>query len=177
MVRSMTTMTTSVKPHGAADAASETLPASIRLLRRLKPLMVALLRSPLHRVLSRDLLLLSYVGAKSGRRLVLPLSYIEVDGHVYLCTRSSLWWRNLRANRDVEIHLRGRRVAASAHVVDPESSEARAGFRAFITRNPRTGEMLYDVRAGADGRPVEEDLEREVVRSVVVRLELQRAAG
>jgi hypothetical protein len=106
---------------------------------------------------------------------VLPLSYVELGGHVYLCTRSSLWWRNLRPNPAVEIQLRGRRIAAVAHAVDPRSSEALDGLRAFLTSNPRTGEILYDVRAGADRRPVEADLEREVVRSVVVRLERQQA--
>lgn len=155
---------------------SEPLPLSIRVLRRLKPLVVAILRSPLHGLLSKDLLLLTYVGARSGRRLVLPLSYVEIDGRPYLCTRSSLWWRNLRVTPGVELMLRGRRVAAVADVLDATSREALAGLRAFLTRNPRTGEMLYEVRTGADRRPLEADLEREVARSIVVRLDVDDAS-
>jgi hypothetical protein len=160
-------------PEAAAPAT--TVPLAIRVLRRLNPLIVALLRSPLHRVMSRGLLVLTYVGAKTGARHTLPLSYAEVGGRPYLCTRSSRWWRNLRDGRPVEIWLRGRRIAATPVIVDLASPEALDAFRAFLTANPKTGEMLYDVRAGADRRPVEEDLRREVRRSVVVRLDLRRA--
>ena len=43
-------------------------------------------------------------------------------------------------------------------------------LRAFLTANPRTGVTLYRV-AAPGGRPAEEDLRREVLRSVVVRLD------
>jgi len=151
------------------------LPLAIRLLRRLNPLIASLLRSPLHGVVSRNLLLLTYLGAKSGVRRTLPLSYVEVAGRPYLCTRSSLWWRNLRAGSPVGLQLRGRRVTATPVIVDLATAEALDALRAFLTANPRTGEMLYDVRAGSDRRPVEEDLRREVRRSVVVRLDLRGA--
>jgi deazaflavin-dependent oxidoreductase (nitroreductase family) len=129
-------------------------------------------RSPLHRLLSRDLLLLTYAGRKSGRPHVVPLSYVEADGRLVLCTRPgvSRWWRNLRPEAPVELRLRGRRCAARAEVLDPASPEALAGLGAFLTRNPRTGEMLYGVRTDAMRRPLDDDLAREVARSVVVRV-------
>ncbi len=160
----------------AASRAATSLPLAIRLLRRLNPLIAAILRSPLHGLVSRNLLALSYVGAKSGRRRTLPLSYVEVGGRLYLCTRSSAWWRNLRAGRAVELRLRGRRVGATPLVVDPRSDEALDALRAFLTANPRTGEMLYDVRTDPTRRPLEDDLRREVPRSVVVRLDVDAQA-
>lgn len=147
------------------------VPLSIRVLRRFNWLVRSILRSPLHGVASRDLLVLAYTGARTRQPRVLPLSYVEHDGCLYLCTRSSLWWRNLRAVPQVEAWLRGRRVAATARVVEPSSAEARDALRAFLGRNPRTGEILYDVRSIA-GRPCEEDVVREAPRSVVVRLDL-----
>jgi deazaflavin-dependent oxidoreductase (nitroreductase family) len=147
------------------------VPPSIRLLRRLNPLVRAILRSPLHRLMSRDLLVLEYTGAKTRQRRSLPLSYAEHEGRLYLCTRSSLWWRNLRAEPAVELWLRGRHVTAAAHVVEPTSTEARDALRAFLMRNPRTGEILYQVRS-VDGCPREEDVVREAPNSVVVRLDL-----
>lgn len=157
-------------PAGAASA--ETLPIAIRVLRRLNPGIGWLLRSPLHGVLSRDLLLLTYVGAKTGVRRTLPLSYVEVGGRPYLCTRTSGWWRNLRNGRPVELRFRGRRVTATPTVLDVATPEALDAFGAFLGRNPKTGEMLYEVPRGRDGRPREDDLRREVRRSVVVRLDL-----
>lgn len=155
--------------------AAEPLPLSIRLLRRLNPLVVALLRSRLHRLASRELLLLTYVGAQTGVRRTLPLSYVETDGRLYLCTRSSAWWRNLRSGRPVELWLRGHRVTATPVVVDLAAPEALAAFRAFLTANPKTGEMLYAVGTDADRRPREDDLRREVTRSVVMRMDLADA--
>jgi hypothetical protein len=152
--------------------AAEPVPFAIRVLRRLNPLIAWVLRSPLHGLVSRDLLLLTYAGARTGTRRTLPLSYVEVAGRLYLCTRSSLWWRNLRNGRPVELRLRGRTVTATPVVLDLESAEALDALRAFLTANPKTGEMLYQVRTDAERRPVEEDLRREVGRSVVVRLDV-----
>lgn len=149
------------------------LPLSIRLLRRLEPVVASLLRSPLHRLLSRDVLLLTYRGRRTDRPYTLPLSYVEGDGCLYLCTRpeGSRWWRNLRDGRAVELVLRGRRISAVPRLLDAAADEARAGLHTFVRRNPRTGEMLYGVGRDAQGQPLETDVSREVRRSVVVRLE------
>ena len=163
--------TTTLSPSSRAGARREAhVPPSIRLLRRFNWLVRAILRSPLHGLASGDLLVLAYTGARTRQRRVLPLSYVEHDGRLYLCTRNSMWWRNLRTEPAVEVWLRGRRVAAAAHVVEPTSAEARDALRAFLARNPRTGEILYDVKSSG-GRPCEEDVVREAPRSVVVRLQ------
>ena len=163
--------TTTLSPSSRTAARRDDhVPASIRLLRRFNGLIRATLRSPLHGLLSRDLLVLEYTGARTRQRRVLPLSYVEHAGRLYLCTRTSLWWRNLRTEPGVTVWLRGCRVAAKARVVEPTSAEARDALRAFLTRNPRTGVILYDVRS-EHGRPRECDLEREAPRSVVVRID------
>jgi len=151
------------------------VPFPIRVLRRLNPLIVAILRSPLHGLLSRHLLVLTYEGRTTGLRRTLPLSYVALGAHVYLCTRTALWWRNLRNGKPVELRLRGRRTIATPTVLDSASREALDGLREFLAANAKTGEMLYQVRAGSDGRPMEADLRRQVLRSVVVRLEIAGA--
>jgi hypothetical protein len=65
-------------------------------------------------------------------------------------------------------------VTATPVVVDPASAEALDALRAFLTANPKTGETLYQVRGDANRRPLEDDLRREVGRSVVVRLDVAR---
>ncbi len=150
---------------------TEKLPASIRILRRMNPLILALLRSPLHGLLSRNLLVLTYVGQRTGSRRSLPLSYVALGDDLILCTRNWFWWRSLRDGRPVEMDLRGQHTTVTPRILDPGSTEALEGFTAFLTKNPGTGETLYGVARGSDGRPRREDLEREVLRSVVVRLE------
>lgn len=149
-------------------------PLSIRILRALKPAILALLSSPLHGMLSRDVLALTWTGRRSGRRYTLPLSYVETGGSVYLCTRpeGSGWWKNVRDAGEVELVLGGRKIRAKATLVESDSEEASDGLRAFVAHNPRTGVMLYRIPRGADGKPNEDDLRREVSQSVVVRLSL-----
>lgn len=150
---------------------AEKTPLAILALRRLNLLMMAVLRSPLHGLLSSGLLLLEYTGRKTGIARRLPLSYVRHDGATYLCTRTSLWVRNIRGGANVHATIRGRRTAMRARVVDPSSREALDALRAFVTANPQTGVNLYHVARGRDGRPVEADLEREVLASYVVRLD------
>lgn len=155
----------------AATRPAEKTPAAILLLRRLNPLMMALLRSPLHGLLSKDLLVLEYRGRKTGTPRQLPLSWVRHHGSVYLCTRTSVWARNIGAGADVHAVIRGRRVAMHARTLDPHSDEARDALRAFVTANPRTGETLYKIARDRAGRPVESDLAREVLSSRVIRLD------
>jgi hypothetical protein len=155
----------------SADRSAHVVPLPVRILRRLKPVIVAILRSPLHGLMSRDILLLTWTGRRTGARHTLPLSYVRLGSCLYLCTRpeGSKWWLNLRGGCEVDLVLAGRRVKATANVLEPHSGEALDGLRVFVTRNPRTGEMLYRVARG----PNEADLLREVHASVVVRLDLR----
>src|SRR5262245_14793144 len=115
------TTLSSVSSRVAPDAP---LPLAIRVLRRLNPLIAALLRSPFHRLVSRDLLLLTYVGRRSGRRRTLPLSYVTVGDRLYLCTRSSRWWRSWRPGAPVALVVRGQRITAHPRIVDLDTPEA-----------------------------------------------------
>lgn len=161
-MRSMTTTT--------LEATSAPVPFAIRVLRRCNPAIVALLRSRLHGLLSRDLLVLGWRGRRTGRAYTLPLSYAEQDGRLYLCTRDSRWVRNLAGGAPVDLVLRGARLRGTPRVLPSADPEALAGLRAFVTKHPRTGETLYAVRRGPDG-PRADDLAREVHRSVVVRVD------
>jgi hypothetical protein len=72
----------------AARLAAVPIPLRVRILRRLNPLIVALLRSPLHAVMSRNLLVLTYRGRRTGTPHTLPLSYVASGELLYLCTRT-----------------------------------------------------------------------------------------
>ena len=48
----------------------------LRLMRLLNPFICALLRSPLHALVSRHILLLTYTGRRSGRQYTLPVGHV-----------------------------------------------------------------------------------------------------
>jgi hypothetical protein len=152
---------------------SEKIPFRIHLLRAANPLTMKLLGSRLHFLLSRDLLVAHFRGRQSGKPFAAPLSYVEVEGRLYLCTRPEVanWWKNMRGGVPVEITWRGRPTHAHATVLDSASDEAELGFRTFLTHNPGTASLLYNVEIGKGGELNDDDILREVQRSVIVRIE------
>lgn len=151
-------------------AEAEALPFRIHVLRRLNPAITCLLKSPIHGVASKRLLVLQYRGRKSGRHYTIPLVYVSLSGRTYCVTRNTQWWRNAVSAPTVTMWLRGLRVEARAERVATTSAEARAAFSQFLTENPGTASLLYGVRVDAHGDPDGGDIDREIHNSNIIRL-------
>jgi deazaflavin-dependent oxidoreductase (nitroreductase family) len=85
--------------------------------RTANPLVGALLRSPLHPVLSRSLALITVTGRRSGRRYTFPVAYRQDDGRVLIDVgwpERKRWWRNLTRAGQVEMRIRGARRTGQA---------------------------------------------------------------
>ena len=97
---------------------------------------IGLLRSPLHRLASGSLLLITYRGRRSGRRFTIPVMYAEREGTLTIFVghpERKRWWRNLRVRAEVEVRLRGRRLRGQAEVV-----EDSAAAETYLDRYPRS---------------------------------------
>lgn len=141
---------------------------------RLNPLVVRLLRSPLHLLIGGGLMLITVTGRKSGRRYTIPVGY-QRDGDVLHVLVSKAprkqWWRNFRSPRGLEVELRGERFAATGHVVDPTDERFFAVVEATLRRLPmlaRQFGIVWNPRAGlgAEQRAV---LAREVALVEITR--------
>jgi hypothetical protein len=125
-----------------------------RIATRLNPLTTWLLRSPLHPLVSSGLLLLTYTGRRTGRRVTLPLGYQRKSELVTVLAsraRRKLWWRNFVEPRPVELVLRGRQRRGDARLVPGDSEEFRETVDAVFERLPRLGRQFgisYDRRRG-----------------------------
>src|SRR5919201_997478 len=86
---------------------------SVRVLHAINPFVSAILRSPLHGLLSTQLMLLTYTGRKSGKRYTIPVGYAR-DGETLVVFSSRSWRRNLRGGAPVEVLLQGRRYTGTA---------------------------------------------------------------
>jgi hypothetical protein len=90
------------------------------------PLVRLLLRSPLHRLASGRLALITVTGRKSGREHTFPVGYERVGDTVevpVLWPERKLWWRNLRGDgAPVRLRLRGEDRAGHAVVRGDEHS-------------------------------------------------------
>lgn len=87
--------------------------------RTANPVVRLILRSPLHRLLSRRTALISVTGRSSGREFTFPVGYEQRGDGVRIMVgwpEHKRWWRNLTdAGAPVRMRLRG--VERSGHTV------------------------------------------------------------
>jgi len=132
------------------------------LVRIFNPTLKFLLRSPLHRLVDRQFMLLTMTGRRTGRTITVPVGrHPGPDGTLLLCA-SGRWRHNLRGGADVRLVLEGRERAAHAETEqDPERAAElyrqmveRAGYRALALKTtldrPPTAEELKPLLAELD---------------------------
>ncbi len=147
-------------------------PRNPRVIRTVNKVMRPLLRSPLHRLVSKNLMLLSFTGRKSGKQYTLPVSYVQ-DGNVLLLGTETPWYKNLRGGVAVTAHVRGRNYQGTAEVIDDEAG-MRQGYQTILTKYPGYGRFV-DVQLDPDGQPNPEAVRRARERGlVVIRVQLDQ---
>jgi hypothetical protein len=134
----------------------------------LNPLMRALLRSPLHRLVSAHLLLLTFTGRKSGRQFTTPVGYTR-DGDDLLLTTESPWWRNLLGGAEVTVRLLGRQLAARAEVESDPLAMARLVQRELAEKGPGYVRRRYRLKLET-GEPALAELQEATRGTVLVRV-------
>ncbi|MFZ0325325.1 MAG: hypothetical protein WAN48_14495 [Actinomycetes bacterium] len=120
-------------------------------------LVLGILRSPAHRLLSGALLEIDYVGRRSGTVYALPAQYAR-DGHRLVVwpghPEKKRWWRNFTTPTDVDVRLQGAASRASGHVVGPGAPGYAGDVSCYAERFPK--------HAPAEGDPL---VELELVHS------------
>ena len=141
---------------------------------RLNPVVVRLLRSPLHHVIGGGLMLITVTGRRTGRRYTIPVGYQRDGGVLHVLVSKAprkQWWRNFRTPAGLEVELRGERFAATGRLVAPGSERFFAAVEATLRRLPmlaRQFGIVWNPRAGlgAEQRAV---LAREVALVEITR--------
>ena len=125
-----------------------------RLMTRLNPLIAWMLRSPLHALLDRGLLMLRVTGRRTGRQYWIPVGY-QHDGRTITVLVSKAprkqWWRNYLHPGPADVLLRGRMLHGRAHVVPAESSTFQEAIERTLRRVPGLGRQFgirFDRRTG-----------------------------
>ncbi len=144
-----------------------------RVLRAINPIMAALLRSPLHGVLSQQLFLLTVTGRRSGQQYTVPLGYLS-DGEVLLVTsqhaEQKRWWRNLRGGAPVAMYLRGHRVTGHAEVLEEPLAVAAEIERLIDRLGAKEASRQLYMALDVTPLPTREQLAQALAGVVVVRI-------
>jgi deazaflavin-dependent oxidoreductase (nitroreductase family) len=126
------------------------------------------LRSPLHGLLSRRLLIITVTGRRTGRRYSNPVGYAQHDGALLVGSVAG-WRRNLRPGEPVPVRLRGADVSAEAEVITDEERAAEF-YRVILPRNPIHARYA-GIHTDPDGQPNRADLRRALsAGAAVIRL-------
>ena len=64
------------------------------VFRLLNPVMKGVLKSPIHAMVSEQIMIISFTGRKSGQSYSTPVSYYQENANV-ICFTHAGWWKNL----------------------------------------------------------------------------------
>jgi deazaflavin-dependent oxidoreductase (nitroreductase family) len=128
------------------------------------------LRSPMHGMVSKSVLLLSFTGRKSGKTYTTPVSYSQNDDRVTIFTHAT-WWKNLRNATPVTLRIRGRELQGLAEPVAEDKGAVAAGLAAHLRKVPSDA-RYYGVTFDELGNPRAEEVEQAVQSVVMIPIQL-----
>ena len=140
------------------------------IIRLLNPLVAGVLNSPLHPLLSKDMMLLTFTGRRTGKSYTTPVSYVR-DGEVVRCFTHARWARTLRGGAEVTVLVRGDHRSGRADVVTGDVDRVGRALEDFLTRVPRDL-PYYDVTPGPDGRPNASEVRRAAEETSLIEIRL-----
>ncbi len=121
--------------------------------------MRVLLRLPFPTPLSGRLMLVSFIGRKTGKAYQQPVSYVQ-QGDTLLTPGGGKWKLNLQEGQPVRIRLRGRDVLARPELIkDPDEIER---LLAVMTAANPSVSAFVGIPKGPDGR-----LDRDLLETAV----------
>lgn len=129
-----------------------------------------LLRSPLHRFVSGNTMLLTFTGRKTGNRYVAVVRYIR-RADLVICYTDSKWWINLRGGAPVQMLIAGHTLEGIATPVEDRATVA-ASLSEFLHATPGDAKY-YGVRRGADGRPRSDDISRAAQYTAMIEIRVE----
>lgn len=116
-------------------------PLPRRAFKVINPVIMFLLRTPLHRLLSHNFIVLTFKGRKTGTMISTPVGYTPKGNSLVVFTFSN-WWKNLQANPEVQVRLRGRDVRGRATLVTEPRQVAEAVNLLLDVRGDEMGRRL-----------------------------------
>jgi|AP99_3_1055487.scaffolds.fasta_scaffold39848_2 hypothetical protein len=86
--------------------------------RLLNPFTRAIAKSPLHTIISRNIIVLIFPGKISGKTYSIPVSYLKSTNKELFCLteKEYIWWRNLIDYNTIQILLEGKLLNAEVEV-------------------------------------------------------------
>lgn len=130
------------------------------------------LSSPVHGLLGKNTMLISFKGRKSGKKYSVTIMYAQ-NNSVILATsyRHRIWWRNLLEGVPVTLLVRGQTLKGIGKVITREADVAKH-LQAYLQIVP-THAKYFNVTLDPDGKPDIGDVAQAARDRVGIRIELK----
>jgi len=134
------------------------------------PIMMWILRSPLHGMLSGSTMIITYTGRKSGKTFSAPVNYVR-DGDVLwtISFRHRTWWRNLNGS-PVTLRIQGKGVTGVATAIT-DQQEVTDCLMNYLRKAPQIARYT-GVGLDVNGQPRPQDVAEAAKTRVMVRVQL-----
>ncbi|HZU71045.1 MAG TPA: nitroreductase/quinone reductase family protein [Ktedonobacteraceae bacterium] len=130
-----------------------------------------LLRSPMHRLMSNFLLLLTFTGSKTGKRYTIPIGY-QREGNMLRLFTDHTWYKNLLKFPTVKVRIQGKEYTGTAEVIREDKEVIAREMEVFVRHLPNAA-RAYGVSFDEDGKPNQESLSNAAERFVLIRVHLE----
>lgn len=130
----------------------------------------SVLRSPVHGLVSKNLLLITFTGRKSGKTFTTPVSYSQHGDQVYIFSHGT-WWKNLRPGAPVTLRIQGRELQGLAEPIVEDKRAIAAGLMEHLRAVP-TDARWYGVTFDDHKNPRAEQVEQGAQSVVMLRIKL-----
>ncbi len=136
-------------------------------------LMLILLRLPVvHRVISKEILLISFTGQKSGKRYRTPVGYLKEGNKIIILTkRFRQWWHNFEQPAPVELLIEGRNYQGQAATLT--DVEKIIPIIAHIVEAHRREAEIYGIKLLDNGKADSNSVQEIAPQLVVIQVEMR----
>lgn len=141
------------------------------VLRLINPIVSALLRSPLHRLLSKQFILLTVTGRKSGRTYRIPVGRHESNGTLTVAAAGA-WRHNLRGGATFRVTVDGREHEVHAELEEQPDRVAQVYKTMLDQLGPKRARDL-GLKVNVDRMLTVEEIEPVVAGRAIATIRLQ----
>ncbi len=132
--------------------------------------MKTILRSPIHGMVSKSILLITFTGRKSGKTYTTPVSYSQEGDLVTIFTHAN-WWMNLHGDALITLRIRGRDIQGLPETVSADKQAIADGLAKHLRQVPSDA-RYYGVTFDDQGNPRTDEVEKAVESVVMVKIQL-----
>ena len=140
------------------------------LFRFINPFVRVILKSPIHFILSHQILLFRVIGRKSKKIYEIPASYAHInDALVCVTLRENLWWKNFIDIEDQDIYFKGKKINKKISINFSDDNFVREKLKELIEHNPIDA-FFAGVKLDRNKVPNSEDLDKAAKLHTVIIL-------